>query len=373
MSRTFTLLLLGGVGVLLSASPATAQFPRGNPVVPNFVPSYNPFFYLPQYRYQTSRSLGFYGPYGNFQYNSYRWGVSVNNPYAVAGAAALYNSHPLYAVGMSSMTGGTGMPTQLALAEQRAIERAQRAASLPGGTDSTSPERGPVGGIPMPGPGLELPKHIAAAIAAQDATVIGGGDPLNAILREVQRFESKGAKGPSAFVPPLQLDDVRFAGSPAADLLNLARQGGTLNLPAVFDDAALAAVRKDLERDFVAVAAALQTGKAPDAAKVAIFVGTVARVQTAAAPLVKELPADGPTRTFLAELDRATTALRTGTGAGLIDPKWAAEGLTVGDLVKHMAKHKLTFAPAPLGRDDSYVTLHRNLATYLFVLSEAKK
>ncbi|MBM3979482.1 MAG: hypothetical protein FJ304_04215 [Planctomycetes bacterium] len=372
MSQTLMLLVLGGVGVLLSASPAAAQFPRGYPAVPNIVPSYNPFFYLPQYRYQTSRSLSFSGPYGNFQYNSYRWGVSVNNPYAVAGAAALYNSHPLYAVGMSSMSGGTGMPTQLALAEQRAIERAQRAAALPG-DDRTSPDRGPVGGIPLPGPGLELPKHIAAALATQDATVIGGGDPLNAILKEVQRFESKGAKGPSTFVPPLQLDDVRFAGPPVADLLNLARQGSKLNLPAVFDDAALAAVRKDLEKDFAAVAEALQAGKAPDAAKVAILAGTMKRVQTAAAPLVKDLPADGPTRTFLAELDRATTALRAGGGAGLIDPKWAAEGLTVGDLVKHMAKHKLTFAPAPLGRDDSYVTLHKNLATYLFVLSEAKK
>ncbi len=373
MLRIVALLMTGTAGVLLTPAQAPAQFQLGGPYVPNIVPSHNPFFYLPQYRYQTSTSLNFYGPYGNFRYNSYRWGVSVNNPYAVAGAQAYYNSNPLYAVGRGTMTSGTAAMNQLALQAQRNLERAQRDAALPGArvVEPVNPDRGPMGGIPVPGPVPALPPELAAAIAATDPALIAAGDPLNAILKEVKRVESAGAKGPSAFVSPLLMDDLRFAGSPTADLLNLARQ--SLDFPAIFDDAALAAVRKDLAKDFAAITDALQSGKAPDAAKVAMFAATVKRVQEAAAPLVKDLPADGPARTFLKQLDSATTALRASAGAGLIDPKWASEGLTVADLVKHMTKHKLTFAPAPLGRDDSYATLHKNLATYLFVLTQAKK
>lgn len=372
MLRIVALLTTGAAGVLLTPAPAPAQFQLGGPYVPNIVPSHNPFFYIPQYRYYNSRSYGFSGPYGNFQYNSYRWGVSVNNPAAVVAAQSLY-SNPLYAVGRSTMTSGTPAMNQLALQAQRNLERAQREAALPTSRtgDTTNPDRGPVGGIPVPGPVPALPPELAAAIAATDPVLIAAGDPLNAILKEVQRVEGTGAKGPSAFVSPLLMDDLRFAGSSAADLLNLARQ--TLEFPAIFDDAALAAVRKDLAKDYAPISDALQAGKAPDPAKVAVFAATVKRAQGAAAPLVKDLPADGPARTFLKQLDSVTTALRAGAGAGLIDPKWASEGLTVADLVKHMTKHKLAFAPAPLGRDDSYTALHKNLATYLFVLTQAKK
>ena len=65
--------------------------------------------------------------------------------------------------------------------------------------------------------------------------------------------------------------------------------------------------------------------------------------------------------------------MKGNTAVGLIDPKWAAEGLTVADLVKHMARRKLLFGPAPSGDEEAYMTMHRNLVTYLFVLTQPKK
>ena len=42
-------------------------------------------------------------------------------------------------------------------------------------------------------------------------------------------------------------------------------------------------------------------------------------------------------------------------------------------IVKHMAKYRIQFGPAPDGNEPSYLVLHRGLSTYLFVLSQPKK
>ena len=136
-----------------------------------------------------------------------------------------------------------------------------------------------------------------------------------------------------------------------------------------------ALLRNDLEKDFAAVAVAVQDGKAPDPAKVAKLDATFQKLQNAAGEVVKDFPFDEATaaRRFLNRMASAIKALKTGAAAGLINPKWAGEGLTVGDLVKHMTRHELLFGPAPRGRDEVYSTMHRNLVTYLFVLTQAKK
>jgi hypothetical protein len=38
-----------------------------------------------------------------------------------------------------------------------------------------------------------------------------------------------------------------------------------------------------------------------------------------------------------------------------------------------MTRHKLLFGPVASGSEEAYLTMHRNLATYLFVLSQTKK
>ena len=64
--------------------------------------------------------------------------------------------------------------------------------------------------------------------------------------------------------------------------------------------------------------------------------------------------------------------LKDGGAKDVLNPTWATEGLTGSDLVKHMVKHKLEFAPAPPGAGESYETLNKQLSTYLFVLTKKK-
>jgi hypothetical protein len=89
---------------------------------------------------------------------------------------------------------------------------------------------------------------------------------------------------------------------------------------------------------------------------------------------MKDLPFDDAiaTRRFLNQLANAIRAMKSGLANGLIDSKWAAEGVVVADLTKHMAKHKLMFGPAPAGSDKTYATLHQLLAMYLFVLQQPR-
>ena len=78
-------------------------------------------------------------------------------------------------------------------------------------------------------------------------------------------------------------------------------------------------------------------------------------------------------RRFVKSMVATNRALKANAGNGLIDPRWTVEGTTVADLVKHMTRHKLQFGPSPDGNEDTYTTLHRNLAAYLFLLTQAKK
>ena len=119
----------------------------------------------------------------------------------------------------------------------------------------------------------------------------------------------------------------------------------------------------------------MQAGKSPEMAKITKVESTFQRLQDAAGPVIKNLPFEdaAAARRFLNRMASAIRGLKGNTPVGLIDTKWAAEGLTVADLVKHMTRHKLFFAPAPSGNEEAYMTMHRNFVTYLFVLTQPKK
>jgi len=380
MTRLTALLLIGGAAVLVTPAAAPAQFvrpfglPGGAPLTVPIVPPVqlvptvrlvppvrivNPVIGFPQFRTQSSTMFRF----GN---------ISFSSRFNAVGPAA-WAFRPNYAqdvIDGSYVIGWGNARTDLAAQEADRLMKAQREAGLPGGTaGATVGSGGPmVGGA---GQIDALPK----ALGPVDPAAVNSGEALNDLLKEIVRAQAKGAKGPSAYVPTLVLDDVRFAGSPAADLLNLARQADNLEFPAAFDSPALAGLRTDLAKDFAAAAAPVRAGKAPEPAKVARLEATYGRVQAALEPAIKNVTFEeaAAARRFVNRMGWAIKALRDGSANGLIDPKWASEGLTVADLVKHMTRFKLVFGPAPYGSEDAYATMYRNLATDLFVLTQPKK
>ncbi|MBY0457202.1 MAG: hypothetical protein K2V38_07685 [Gemmataceae bacterium] len=378
MNRRSALVILGVIGVaagvLVTPAVASAQFfgPRGGgggpPVI---VPSFNPFYYVPQYRYQSGFYLNVPTMYGNLPVGYSRYAYGINSPNNDIWVPQLYPS--VYGQGAVNTYGGASLRPNVGFEVQRDLARAQRemAAASKSGTSGGSPGSiGPGGSIER---GPFLPNGFGADLTPADRAKVFSGETLNLLLKEIGKFDNKTA--PSAFVPAMLLDDVRFGGSDVADLVNLVRRAGNLEFPAGFDDQSLKDIRAALDRDFAAVAAAVQAGKAPEPAKRVQLEVTLQKAESALAPVLKTLKFEDATATrrFLNQMANAVKALKAGGVVGLVDPKWASEGTTVAELTKHMAKHKLSFGPATPGTEESYTALHRDLATYLLLLTQPKK
>src|SRR5262249_7164207 len=69
-------------------------------------------------------------------------------------------------------------------------------------------------------------------------------------------------------------------------------------------------------------------------------------------------------RRYLKQLDDAMKALKKPNATDFFTNKFAAQGKTVGELVKYMGKEGLRFAPAAPGDEAAYVALHRQLSAY---------
>jgi hypothetical protein len=383
MGRLAVLLVVVSVGVVLSPARAAAQigvppfgFSNGMFVpnrVPVIVPSFNPFYYVPQYAYTSGYRLS----YGGISLGFTQSYVGVSNPFVTSWALNQLQYTPPYGQGGSYITGGTNVNNDLVLAAQRTLMKAQREASTTGARSEISSQGAYEKGakVPDPVPAPPAPDLLRSAIVAPEPNQVVSGDALNLILKEILRVETKGVKAPSAFLSPLLLDDLRFAGSPAADLLNLVRHADNLRFPAAFDNPTLVPLLAEVERTFAAVAVSVRDGKSPDSARVAKFEDAFKKLDDASGAVLRDLPFEdaAAARRLLNRMASAIKALKAGEANGLIDPKWATEGLTVGDLVKHMTRHGLVFGPAPRGRDEVYATMHRNLVTYLFVLTQQGK
>src|SRR5262249_2497476 len=134
-------------------------------------------------------------------------------------------------------------------------------------------------------------------------------------------------------------------------------------------------LRDALEKDFSAVATPILTGKPADATRITRLEQTLKKVEDVAPPVLRNLSFEDAiaSRKFLNQFANAVKALKANGGAGLVVPTWATEGANVAELVRHMTKFKMQFAPAPPGSEPAYFALHRALAAYFFVLNQPKK
>jgi len=400
MSRTGRLsivALLSAAGLLADARTARAQFAGGFglpglpgvggvgplPGVGGVRPfgAINPFGLNNGFRYQSYSQFSPPGPLGsglNFTQN-------YSGPVGFAVQARFYQSFatqyyapPRY---NGYITGGTGMGA--VGGANRDFARAQNAAVGPAvlvaprnaiadqGTYERSGSSGPAGPKPGPAPQDALGK----ALAATDDRAVASGEALNVILAATLAAEAKGPKPESAYLSPNLLAEVRFAGPPAADALNMLRRAGRLDIPVAFDTGALAPLRPVIDRDFAAAAAPVLAGKPADPTKALKLEETLKKARDLLAPMVKDLEFSdaAAARRFLNRMDTTAAVLKGAGGAAVYDPKWAGEGTSVADLVRHMARFKLEFGAAAKGDEDAYFALHRGLAAYLMTLKDNQK
>lgn len=268
-----------------------------------------------------------------------------------------------------SYGGATAQMNDLGRAQLQAAEKAAHNAPRANAARLENQRAAP--GAPAP-PAIPDEK-LAKALAANDPAEVATGEPLNTILAAVIPRQAKGGKAESAYLPPGLMAQIRFAGDPNGDAVNLLRRGGKLTFPAAFDAPPLADIRPGLERQFAAAAAPVLAGKAPNAAAVAALDATVRKAGELLNKRIKDLDFEEATaaRRFQNRLTATVDALKAPGAAGLIDPRWATEGTSLADLVRYMAKYKLRFGPAEKGSEEAYSALHRGLVAYLAALGQA--
>lgn len=368
--------------LVLTPTVASAQFIGGsilNPL-PGGFPFNNPWFNYHRYAY---RGFTFATPWGGV-ITADRWYVG-----STAGYYHFYNRLPYsyYATYQkyipSSGSHSTGMVAMPAykplLMNPRAIgnmqAQAERNAQLMDGRkqvlDQVQMEKGGVGLK-----GVEEAARLATAPQLREALVAealaADGQTLNTILAATIAAEKAGAKAPGVILAPELLASIRFGGTPAGEALNLLRFPNKLPFPALFDTDALKPFKEQIEKQFLLVAETAGSGKAIDQNRVARLSEIVQRARDRVSTLSRDQPFEESlaARRFLNDLDTVAKVLRDGAAVGLLNPLWETEGITVPELVRHMAKYKLQFAPASKDGVDAYAALHRGLAAYYTALTE---
>ena len=222
---------------------------------------------------------------------------------------------------------------------------------------------------------------LTKALTVNDPAKLMSGEVLNQILAAAveARGDGKRPRGDSAHLTSSMLAEVRFAGGANATALNLLAAGRKWNPPAAFQEGGpLAKIGGDLERSFTGATALPRAGLPPDQVKVDALEATMRQARVALEGVVNNMNFEdaAAARGFLNQIDDVVTVLKTPASTGLIDPRWATEGVSLADLVEHMNRYKVRFGPVADSTGDAYVTLHRGLSAYLFAMggkTEAKK
>jgi hypothetical protein len=370
MKRVLFTGLLGCAAATAFPAPASAQIFVGGGVRVPGVPTYGNMNF--QYQRTGFVSVGgisfgynFAGPVGYGIYNN-RFRNNYSQPGFLAPSSSGYLAGGVRANGAAAREFG--------MAQQQAAAMRNAPAARTAIYDQWAYEKLGVVGVPGIKPGEDAPAALLKALNGASEAEIASGEALNHIVVGIVAAEKKG-KAASAFLPPNLLAQLRFAGSNAADAVNLLRQVGNLQLPAAFDADAFAKLKPELEKDLAAAAAPVLLGKPADFNKVAKLEADAAKARAALDPITRTLEFEDATaaRRFLNQLDAAVASLKAPNTSGLIEPKWNTEGTSVADLVKYVVKNKLLFGPAPKGEEDAYAALHRGLATYLVGLHESAK
>jgi len=205
------------------------------------------------------------------------------------------------------------------------------------------------------------------------ATEIWSGTSLNELLRSIRKVGRNNLKsGPQVDLSDVNLDSVNLTdktGQGNAGMLKAETKDGKLALywPSAFETAGFAEPARQLTQSLSEAVAALKKKEKPAAT-------TLKDVQNNYRILSDKLAATASTdelspsqyieaKRYLRQLDQAIKALNDPKASNYFDD-WKAKGRTVAELVDHMTKNGLDFAPATSGDESAYSALYQALRQF---------
>jgi len=205
------------------------------------------------------------------------------------------------------------------------------------------------------------------------ATEVWSGTSLNELLRSIRKTGRNNLKsGPQVDLSDVNLDSVNLtdkSGQGNAGMLKPETKDGKLAMswPSAFETPGFAEPAKQLTQSLSEAVAALKKKEKPAAT-------TLKDVQNNYNVLKDKLAANASTdelspsqyieaRRYLRQLDQAIKALNDPKASNYFDD-WKAKGRTVSELVDHMTKNGLEFAPAAPGDEAAYSALYQALRQF---------
>jgi hypothetical protein len=199
-------------------------------------------------------------------------------------------------------------------------------------------------------------------------TEIYSGKALNDILADLKRLHGKKLYGPEMDLDPDILKQVNVTGGGAGNI-GLLRNDGQLSWPLGLRDLKPADASKEIRSllDSKALEAVRQAANGKvNAGVIKDLQSNVNRLHKLLARNVSAVPTNQyiEAKRFLNNFDEAIKALQQREVGNYFNETFKAKGKTVEDLVNHMLKKGLTFAPAIEGDGAAYQALHQALASY---------
>jgi hypothetical protein len=205
------------------------------------------------------------------------------------------------------------------------------------------------------------------------ATEIWSGTSLNELLRSIQKVGRNNLKsGPQVDLSDVNLDAVNLTdktGQGNAGMLKAETKDGKLAMywPSAFETPGFSEPAKQLTQSLSEAVAALKKKEKPAST-------TLKDVQNNYRILSDKLTATASTdelspsqyieaKRYLRQLDQAIKALNDPKASNYFDD-WKAKGRTVSELVDHMMKNGLSFAPATSGDEAAYSALYQALRQF---------
>lgn len=381
MKRSLTkwgLATILGVGLWVSTGgTASAQF------MPGFRPGFmwmNPYNGM-QFNYnswqQSQWGMNWVNPYNgmrmSFGMQSAWWGLPPGYPYPAYGYPAYggyYNPYMGGGVGTygssSNSYANPFVREQLRVFKNAPVPNQEKGENAAAGNGANPDLRNRPAGLVLSGLNRAL-------IEPSDRDILSG-KVLNELAVTIRGLESKGAKAESPLLPAELVSHVNYDGGPSANVIGLLRTGKPA-FPAALMAPEYDAVRADLDKAMTPVLDPIAAGKRPEAAAVDRLSAATKKAKDATAAKQKAMAAGEASELnrFFTTLDSLAKVGKDSGTAGLFPQRWASVGATVAELVRHMDKYKLTFAPASPGDEDVYYSLHRGLVGYYAALAQAKK
>lgn len=184
---------------------------------------------------------------------------------------------------------------------------------------------------------------------------IVSGKALNTLLRSIQT-SGRLSSGPRVPLDENILKQVNLSGGGAAGNVGMLKEGvNKLAWPEVLQDSGYDEARKRLTTNLKEAVETVSREPVPNA-KMKDIRADYATINTKLNEGQDDISPSQyiEARRFLNQLNSSITALRDPNASKYFNNTWNAKGNTVAELVEHMTREGLTFAPAAQGEDAAY-------------------